>query len=242
MKNSIKKVKITVLGFILCLSPLLFIACSKSDSNNTEIGGSYSNLENVILIPEEESGYGGYYYQVYTPFVFFKNGRFIRAPYIPVNQLNADKYIEGQGEAVGAWTASNGKVEITFDSGRKRTYDWPGYLGYAPSKGQTISGSFESISGGGTIAVGGDIGIMNYSNMSFTDDGWYTTENVNGTQSSTNTAFHTSKTSGKYVINTDFSITLKANNGQETKLFFCWYSKSLTGTFRLAGRTFSPES
>lgn len=239
MKFSTLKTFRLTLWLILILSPVLFSACSKSD--DSEIPGN-SKIEKVLLVPEQEEGYGGYYYDVHTPFVFFKNGRFIRSPYIPINEINADKYIAGQGEAVGTWAVTGGKVTVTFESGNKKTFEWSDYVGYPPNSGQTLSGSYETISGGGTIAVGGEIGIMRYTNMSFTKDGWYTTEKVASTESSTNAAYKTSKTSGKYTLNADYSITLKANNGQEKKLFFCWYDSKKTRVFRLAGRTFSPEN
>lgn len=239
MKFSLSRKGKLTFGLIFILSSVLFSACSKSENGEIPID---SNIEKVLLVPEQEEGYGGYYYEVHTPFVFFKNGRFIRSPYIPIKEINADKYIAGQGEAVGSWTVTGGKVNVIFESGNKKTYDWSNYVGYPPNAGQTLSGSYETISGGGTIAVGGEIGIMKYTNMSFTKDGWYTTEKVSSTESSTNSAYKTSKTSGRYTLNTDYSITLKANNGQEKKLFFCWYDSKKNRVFRLAGRTFSPDN
>lgn len=227
-------------GVQLLVALMIFIsavACKKDDG----LDSSYSNFEKVLLIPEQEEGYGGYYYEVYTPFVFFTNGRFIRSPYIAVNQINADKYIAGQGEAVGAWVVTGDKVEVTFDSGRKRTYDWLDNLGYAPNDGQKISGTFETVSGGGTLAVGGDGGVLNYSTMSFTADGLFTTERLTSSTSENSAAYQTSKTSGKYKINKNYSITLTTNEGKSSTVFFCWYNAQKTRVFRLAGRTFSPE-
>lgn len=240
MKTAIlKTIKGIVFYLLVSVSSLAAISCSKSD--DTEISSSYSTLEKVLLIPEQEEGYGGYYYQVYTPFVFFKNGRFIRSPYIAITQIDADKYIAGQGEAVGSWKLVDGKVEVTFDSGRQRTYSWSDNLGYAPNDGQQLSGTFESISGGGTIAVGGDGGVLKYTTMSFTADGRFTTERLTSSSSENNIAYSTAKTSGKYKINKNYSITLTTNEGKSSTVFFCWYNSNKSRVFRLSGRTFSPE-
>ena len=193
----LKPIKLAIACLILVLHTIGFSSCSKSDGESAGPAIN-ANIENVTLFQETQEGVGGYFYQVYTPYVFFKNGKFIRAPLTPVNLLDPDNFTTKQGAASGTWNADNGKVTITFTSGNKRTYNWPSDLGYPPTDGQTLEGTYETISGGGSLAVGGDGTVVNYSNMSFTKDGRYTTERLTSSSSNYNAAYSTALTSGKY--------------------------------------------
>src|SRR5690606_484291 len=137
MKFSLSRKGKLTFGLIFILSSVLFSACSKSENGEIPID---SNIEKVLLVPEQEDDYVCYYYTVPTPLVISKKRCFIRSPYIPIEENNAEKYIAGQGEAVGTWTLTGGKVNVTFESGNKKTYDRSNYVGYPPNAGQALSG------------------------------------------------------------------------------------------------------
>lgn len=231
------------MNILILFLALTIVACKKGEGSDIEPDdNSDSNIERIALLVDYESGYGGYIYPVYNPYVFFKNGMLVKEPKIPVGELNLEALDTDQATDWGTWKLAGDKVQITYADGDTSEKEWPGSDAYPAKNGETLNGSFSSISGGGTLAFGGDIGVVSYSSMSFTPDGWYTTESVGGGSSSSSSAYHTSTTSGKYTIDGEYQITLTANNGQVSHFFFCWYSENgEDGVFRLGGRTFVEE-
>lgn len=216
---------------------LLSAACKKEDA------GLPDNVDNIVLIADREMGYGGYYYDVYKPWVLFKDCTFVKEPRIPLDELNFRALTTEVATRWGTYTYKSSErkeISITYTDGSTQSKRI-GAKASAARKGENIDGQFSSISGGGNLAWGGDVGILSYSRMAFTADGWYTTERISGSNSSSHTAYHTNTTSGKYRVDGDYSIELTANNGQTKRFFFCWFSGS-ERNFRLAGRTFSISS
>ncbi|WP_353197234.1 hypothetical protein [Parapedobacter defluvii] len=228
MRNSIQVIAAAL--FVLCN------ACKKEALDDMGLGG---DIERVSLLVDYESGYGGYIYPVYNPYVFYKNGTVVKEPKIPIDELDLNTLTKDQAARWGTWQRAGDKVNITYSNGDTAEKDWPGNNAYPAAKGEMQEGSFSSISGGGDLAFGGDVGIISYSKMSFTSDGWYTTENTGGVNSSDLAAYHTSTTSGRYSFDGGYGITLTANNGQTKRFFFCWYGADRDGVFRLGGRTFT---
>lgn len=232
----------------ITLNAMIFIAlalcgaCKKETIDEGPGGGpETSNVERVSLLLDYEAGYGGYIYPVYNPYVFYKNGVVVKEPRIPIDAINPDRITEGQAYDWGTWQQAGDNVNITYADGDTSEKEWPGNSAYPAKKGDTMEGAFSSLSGGGDLAFGGDVGIISYSSMSFTADGWYTTENTGGGGSSDVAAYHTETTSGRYTFDDDYSITLTANNGQTQRFFFCWYGADREGVFRLGGRTFTSD-
>lgn len=198
------------------------------------------NVERITLITDYEMGYGGYYYNIYKPWVFFRDGTFVKEPRVPIDELDFATLNTDLATNWGTWERVGDKVSLTYRNGSTGTKDWPGIQATAARNGEALDGVFSSISGGGNLAWGGNIGILSYSRMAFTADGWYTTERISGSNSSSHTAYQTSTTSGRYRLDGDYSITLTANNGDTKRFFFCWFSHA-ERHFRLAGRTFSRQ-
>ena len=216
----------------LLLSLLTLTACSSEEDMLPD------PVERISLLLDYETGYGGYIYPVYNTYVFFKDGTVVKESRIPVDELNLNAISSIQASRWGTWQKNGDKVMITYSNGNVTEKEYPGSPAVAARRGETLDGHFSSISGGGNLAFGGSVGTLNYSRMSFTSDGWYTTENISGSHSSSHSAYHTNTTSGRYIFDSDYSITLTANNGQVQRFFFCWYSGQ-ERNFRLAGRTFN---
>lgn len=228
MKTSLK------LAMLLSLLMAFIFACEKEPLEG-QLG---ENVERISLLVDYEAGYGGYIYPVYNPYVFFKDGTVVKEPKVPIEELNLNALTTDQAVRWGTWQRAGDKVQITYSNGNNSEKEWPGNVAYPAKAGETQHGRFSSMSGGGNLAFGGDVGILNYSSMSFTSDGWYTTERISGGNSSNHTAYHTSTTSGRYSFDGGHSITLRANNGETKRFFFCWYSQEGERVFRLGGRTF----
>lgn len=160
----------------LCLMAVL--SCSKDEGAVPGDDTLPGNVEQLFLMLDYEAGYGGYVYPVYNPYVFFRDGRYVKEPKIPVDELNGDTPTSEEAYSWGTWKREGDKVFLTDRSGKEWEYKWPGEPAFAATKGESIAGAFSSISGGGNLPVGGDIGVISYSSMTFTADGWFTNEQL----------------------------------------------------------------
>lgn len=214
----------------LCMTSL--VSCKKDKESN-----GINNLDKVVLIADREMGYGGYYYDVFKPWALFKDGSFIKEPRIPLDEIVFENLTSDLASSWGKYTyKSDRELSLVYPDGYTNTKRIGSTA--APTDGEMLDGHFSSISGGGSLAWGGSVGILSYARMSFTNNGHYTTERISGSNSSSHAAYQTNTTSGKYEFDGSYSIKLTANNGQSKRFFFCWFSGSARH-FRLSGRTFS---
>lgn len=213
---------------------LLFVSCKKENGNNP---GQADNIERVSLLLDYEAGYGGYIYPVHNPYVFFKNGVVVKEPFIPVSELSSELLTKDIARNWGTWEENGSKVAITWKDGDRSEKDWPGASGIAAGRDERLQGTFSSFAGGGNLSVGGTVGVISYSNMSFTTDGWFVNKKVAGGTGSGNTAYTESNTAGQYTID-GYGITLEFNSGDVKRYFFCFYGGDKT-VFRIAGRTYT---
>lgn len=232
--------KITALRlcFVLMTFGLLCVgtACKKDNNNNSQTENE--KVERISLLLDYEIGYGGYVYPVYNPYVFFKNGDVVKEPYIPIGEINTSTVTKDIASNWGKWTQNGNKVNITWHNGDDAEKDC-GNNGISAGADEKLQGAFGSISGGGNLAVGGSVGVLAYSKMSFTSDGWFTNEKVAGGGNSSVTAYTKQTTAGKYKIN-GYTITLTFNSGDSKKFFFCFYGNDKK-VFRIAGRTYTED-
>lgn len=214
---------------------LLFlgIACKKEPV----APGLGSNVESLSLLLDYEAGYGGYVYPVHNPYVFFKDGKYVKEPKVPVEELDLDALTTEQAVSWGTWESNGDKVNLVDRRNEDWEKDWPGAPAFPAKKGESLSGAFGSISGGGNLAVGGTVGVIAYSSMTFTPDGWFTNEKLSGGTNSDHAAFSRQTSAGRYELD-GYMITLKFNNGDTKRFFFCYYGTDKE-VFRLSGRTYT---
>lgn len=221
-------------GVVWLVIVLLLSASCKKDPLDEALG---SNVERVSLLLDYEAGYGGFVYPVHNPYVFFKDGTFVKEPKIPVDELNIETITTEQAVNWGTWRRAGDKVVLTNRDDDESEKEWPGAQAYAAGRGDALEGAFSSISGGGNLAIGGTIGVLAYSRMTFTADGWFTTENIGSGHGSNHVAFARQTTAGKYTLD-GYTITLTFNNGDSRRFFFCYYGEDKR-VFRVSGRTYT---
>ncbi len=216
----------------LTLLLVLGISCKK-DSIEPGLG---SNVERLSLMLDYEAGYGGYIYPVHNPYVFFKDGKYVKEPKIPVDELNMDALTTDQAGNWGTWERNGDRVFLTNRNGDQSDKEWPSSPAFPAKKGETIAGSYKTLSGGGTLAVGGSVGVLSYGNMTFTSDGWFTNEQLGVGTGSGHVAYSRATTAGRYELD-GYAITLKFNSGDTKRFFFCYYGDDKR-VFRVSGRTY----
>jgi hypothetical protein len=223
-----------LLPVLLALAITGNVACKKEKTSDPQTA---RDIERIALMLDYEVGYGGYIYPVYNPYVFFKDGAVVKEPYIPLDEIKTNAVTTDVAYNWGTWKINGSKVNMSWHDGNSSDKDWPGSDCIAAGSGEKIQGAFGSFSGGGNLAVGGDVGVLDYSNMSFTNDGWFTNTLVGGGGNSSVTAYSELTTAGRYSIN-GYAINLTFNNGDKKRLFFCFYGNDKR-VFRIAGRAYT---
>ncbi|MCC6290416.1 MAG: hypothetical protein IT249_21275 [Chitinophagaceae bacterium] len=208
-------------------------ACKKEEKNNQQA----ANIERMALLLDYEVGYGGYVYPVYNPYIFFKNGVALKEPYIPPDEINTNALTKDIAQDWGTWKKNDDQVTIHWQSGNSSNKDWPGNDCFAAGINEKLQGGFSSFAGGGTLSIDGEVGILDYRSMSFTNDGWFTNTQIAGGGNSNVSAYSEQTTAGRYSID-GYSITLTFNSGDVKRLFFCFYGNDKT-VFSVAGRTYT---
>lgn len=204
--------------------------------------GNQQADEKVLLIANYETGYGGYIYPVYKPFVFLKNGTVIKSPVRALEALD-HKSRDTKQASWGKWKASGNKVNITWDGERKdgsrytTEEKWNSPVGYSAKRGETLEGTWSSVGGGGNIAFGGNFGSMVVKRFTFRSDGLFTTEKTGGVSDTNMTVYSKKDSAGKYTLN-GYTLTLKFNNGETSQLFFCYLGND-RNVFNIAGSNYT---
>jgi len=150
------------------------------------------------------------------------------------NKISVNK-IQVEG-ILGTYKRNGNNLAILLHDGKTAEKTWPGQEAFMAGNNEKLHGVFESFSGGGNLLLGGSVGSLSYSTMSFTQDGWFVNKKVLDINDSHNVAYSESAAAGRYIID-GYKITLTLNNGFVKTTLFCFYAKNKT-TFRLSGRTF----
>lgn len=199
-------------------------------------------VQRVALMLDYETGYGGYVYPVYNPYVFFRDGTVIKNPKVAIESLDKKARDKSQGRW-GKWRNAGNKVQIIWDgvgrNGKPQTSekDWKSPEAYSAGRGETLNGSWSSMSGGGNIAFGGNFGSFSLKNFTFRSDGRFTTEKTGGASDTNMTVYSKNDSAGKYSLN-GYTLTLHFNNGKTTQLFFCYLGKD-RDVFNIAGNNYT---
>ena len=184
-------------------------------------------VERVLLMKEEAMGYGGYTMTVYNPYLLFDNGTVVSKPKAAPEDLDHKQRDRRQGRW-GKWDSSWGKLRIVWDGSAKDTKPTEKNAS-APEclpagRKDELKGHWEAVGGGGSIAVGGDVGILNTSNFHFDEDGRFSNQRLTATSSPT-TAGHARRGSvGRYRLS-GYTLHLQVEGGEERRLFFCAMDK-----------------
>ena len=202
-------------------------------------------VERISLLVDYETGYGGAVYPVYNPYVFFRNGTVVKEPKIAIEDMDLQARSSDAGRW-GSWKRTGSKVLITWDkpgrNGKIQTSekDWPGHEAYPASDNEKLNGSWGSVGGGGNLALGGSIGILAAKNFHFTSDGHFTTGSLAAISAPGQVGRSRKTDSGTYNLS-GHTLTLRFDNGETRKLFFCFMSKDKTKSIRIGGSNYTPN-
>jgi hypothetical protein len=181
------------------------------------------DISSVIMHLEYESGVGGGIYPVYNPYILFKDGSIYSEP----NTLDLAASRRNDPKKWGVWKMEGGLLKITWNAkpAKDKFSEWKkdSYKNVSPAKkGETLSGSFKTMSGGGNTAMGGDVMIVISDTITFNPQGQFTLAKVSGGSTSTVTSYYKGKDAGTYILD-GYTIEMKLNSGKTERKFFYFY-------------------
>ncbi len=184
-------------------------------------------LEGIYLHLEYEAGVGGAMYPVYRPYLFLTDGTVTTdLSYYPLSTNDVEAWRQRRPQSWGRWVKSANQITINWN-GRDRkgqprkpsVWDkW--FIARSGSSGTQLSGSYQSIGGGGNTAIGGTSMVAAWNNYNFSPDGSMT--NDRGSMGSDVGVVSSAKrgNSGTYRLD-GHSIHLRVAGGkEETRWFF----------------------
>ncbi len=194
-----------------------------NQTNTADASFDSSDIHSFIIHLEYEYGLGGAVYPVYNPYILFKDGTIYDQP----NSLNLAASRRNEPKKWGVWKTESGLLKITWNAkpAKYKFSEWKkdSYKNVSPAKkGETISGSFKTMSGGGNTALGGDVMIVSSNTITFNDQGQFTLAKVSGGSTSNITSYYKGKDAGTYTLN-GYTIELKFNSGKTERKFFYFY-------------------
>lgn len=222
---------------------LLLVACSPSAGTTITGGGDGGVVtdeappsgDRIVTHQEWETGYGGYLYAVYNPYLLRANGEMFQHLSTNPDEIEATK--TSKPAYWGKWEPNGNdptEIKITFSNGK--TYEWTVLSTYAVQPGDTISGKFSSTSGGGNMASGGDVGVIQVKGITFDGDK-FSTASTTGVTTAVSASSGSHDEKGTYELG-DNTITLHFENGKTAKSFFYFMVKDKT-LFGIGETTYS---
>jgi hypothetical protein len=156
----------------------------------------------------------------YRPYLLFKDGSIYRNLDSDPSTLNIPISKKTEAEHWGEWNQMGKEIHVLWKNGKKSVWkDKSWFPTVTPREKEQLYGSYKSISGLGSLPLGGDATVLSIRNIAFEGDK-FTLEISTGSDNSQTTSYTNHAKAGTYLLEKN-SIQLRFNNGEvETKFFF----------------------
>ena len=186
-----------------------------------------ARIEGVYFVPTYGFGVGGFMTSSFEPYLLLKDGTLSKNFTIAPEYLDVERSRRESPKDWGRWERRGNTIAVTWNQGKPSTWEtW--YVGIPAKDGETLSGKYVNISGGGNVAFGGGVMIMAAKSMRFGQDGRFTLERKVSAASEEAGPFGTrtssSAASGTYRLN-GYTLTLTYGDGRVERRPFLFYSK-----------------
>lgn len=209
-------------------------------------GLSSADIRGIVLHSESSYGVGGMLIFIYKPYVLFNNGSLYEHPDISPNDLNVAQSHQSEPEKWGTWKL-NGKT-LTIVHGSKngaigKPNNWTGWTWAVPAKkGEKLTATYGSISGGGNTAIGGGSITVSSKYITFNNQGQFTYETVGGGSYHDNSggvsAYSSRNAAGTYLLD-GYTIEFRFNNGKVQRQCFYFYNEGDQEIFGIGNRPYT---
>ena len=192
-------------------------------------GVSESQIAGIYCQPAYGSGAGGGVSVSYEPILALKDGTYCGGFDVPPSEFDVAASRRSRPGQWGRWRRTNGTIETQKRGGWEKS----GWIGPLPPSGpgQTLSGRYTSVSGGGNSALGGGITIGIEDSFTFLPGGRFVSGHTNSVSSASVAGGASRSASGTYAISRN-AITLRYAGGPVKR----WsYAKTKDGLVFLHG-------
>lgn len=143
------------------------------------------DLEAIYLHLSYQMGFGGAVYPTYEPHILFKDGSITddwNEP--PAAAADLPAWKKRNPRAWGRWTKSGNTMSIRWDDPRRKPETWEKWFVARPgTPGLRLDGRYQSLSGGGNTALGGDVASVAWRGYELRADGTVTSSGGAGLSS-----------------------------------------------------------
>ncbi len=197
---------------------------------NPGAGLKDAQIYGIYLHQTSRAGVGGYFYIAYEPWLLLKDGSIYNDPVLAPNSFNAALSKRDEPQKWGSWTRQAKKFVIRWNEDSDGKPDTEDLTETKPGSGQQpLNGYFESLSGGGNTAYGGNTSIAAYSGYTFKPDGSFEFDRGAGSSSgndytgeSANVAVSSTAATKKGVYKiSGYNLELRFPDGKILRRSFC---------------------
>jgi hypothetical protein len=115
-------------------------------------------VDGIYLHFALQMGVGGAMFPTYVPYIFLKNGMAtsdLSTP--PPTDLTADAWRAQKPKSWGRWRKVGDTIEIDWEDSKRTTSVWKKWFVARPARpNEMLSGRYQSLTGGGNAAMGGE--------------------------------------------------------------------------------------
>ena len=186
-------------------------------------------LKGVVLHTEYGMGVGGMVIVKYMPYLILNDGTIYSHPYVCAYDLDVARSRQVEPNKWGTYTLNGKYMQVTMNG--EKTNDWKDHWFWASpaKKGEKITGTWSTISGGGNTAFGGGSIVVATNELTFNGQGQFTTLSTGGGSyngpTGSVTAYSNKDGAGVYTLD-GFLLELKFNNGKVVRKNFASYDET----------------
>ncbi len=192
-------------------------AAAQAPNNNNNNAG-LAALEGVYLNQSTGFGVGGMMTIEFDAYAVFKDGSITSDITVLGGQSDARN-----SKKWGRWQRAGNGFSVTWNSGKTSNLSGSTFYKTFPANaGETLSGMYRSVGGGGNTALGGNTMVVDASNLTFFPDGRFEASSAKGGSAPGVATSARSASSGTYRLD-GHTIEMRYGDGRVVKTGFYFY-------------------
>ena len=202
-------------------------------------------IKGMVIHMEYGVGVGGMMIIEYRPYLLLNDGTAYKHCEVSPYDLDVPKCRQVEPKNWGVWKLDGKTLTMTMNDDHK-TDRWDKNWFWAPpaAKNEKLSGAWSTISGGGNTAFGGGSIVVSSNQLTFNNQGQFTTLSTGGGSytgaTGSVTAYSNKDGAGTYTFD-GYSLELRYNNGKIVRKSFCFYPDS-KDVWEWGTRAYTPQS
>jgi hypothetical protein len=184
-------------------------------------GIAASQIDRVVVVTGTGTGVGGMPISRYTPHLLLRGGAAIRNPRSAPEQIDIQTMRTSSPNNVGTWQIQGGELVLNFPGMQQPRRVKPNkfYTAIPARAGESLTGKYRTVSGGGNSALGGNFSVISTGEYTFYADGRFERGSSTGVGGSGVAGRATGSDGGRYRLN-GYTISLMGAGGQAQNAFF----------------------